>query len=68
MMGAWIGKFRRSKTETVMGHRIAEPRPTLWAVFWVLMYLVLPVLAVGMLIDALVQLATGHCVGLWCLL
>lgn len=50
-----------------MGYRIAEPRPTLWAVFWVFIILIVPVLALGMLIDGLVQWATGQCVGLWCL-
>ena len=50
-----------------MGHRIAEPRPTLWAVFWVIVYLIIPVMALGMVIDLLVQWTTGHCTGLWCL-
>jgi len=59
--------WRRSRIEEVMGHRIAEPRPTLWAVFWIMVYLILPVLAVGTLIDWLVQFSTGYCVGLWCL-
>lgn len=68
MKFAWPRLLRRSKTETVMGYRITEPRPTLWAVFWVMVYLILPVMAVGMLIDLLVQWFTGYCVGLWCLL
>ena len=67
MLFAWLRNLRRSKLQTVMGHRIAEPRPTLWAVFWVTVYLILPVMGLGMLIDLLVQWATGHCVGLWCL-
>ena len=49
-----------------MGYRIPEPRLTGMAVLWALIYLGLPVLAVGMLIDGLIQLATGVCTGLWC--
>jgi hypothetical protein len=49
-----------------MGQRIAEPRPTLWAVLWAMVYLVLPVMALGMCVDGLVQLLTGHCTGFWC--
>ena len=68
MKPAWLSAFKRSKVDEVMGQRITEPRPTLWAVFWVMVYLILPVLALGMLIDLLVQWVTGHCVGLWCFL
>jgi hypothetical protein len=60
--------FQRRKTGTVMGYRIAEPRPTLLAAFWVLLYLLLPVLLIGMLLDLLVQWLTGYCTGLWCYL
>ena len=49
-----------------MGYRIGEPRPTLWAVFWVIVYLILPVMALGSLVDLLVQWGTGQCTGLWC--
>jgi hypothetical protein len=54
------------KTDYVMGYRIAEPRPTLLAACWALIYLGLPVLLLGMLLDLLVQLITGYCTGLWC--
>jgi hypothetical protein len=54
------------KTDAVMGYRIAEPRPTLLAACWALIYLGLPVLLLGMLLDMLVQLITGYCTGLWC--
>ena len=62
------GIFQRRKSATVMGYRISEPRPTLLAVFWALVYLGLPVLLVGMLLDLLVQWITGYCTGLWCYL
>jgi hypothetical protein len=60
--------FKRRPSATVMGYRIAEPRPTLLAVFWALVYLGLPVLLIGMLLDLLVQWFTGYCTGLWCYL
>jgi hypothetical protein len=36
------------------------------ALGWALVYLGLPVLLVGTLIDGLIQLTTGVCTGLWC--
>ena len=59
----WI---RRSPVQTVMGHRLPEPRLTWGAAAMALLYLGVPVLAVGMVIDALIQLTTGRCTGVWC--
>ena len=36
--------FQRTPVQTIMGHRLAEPRPTLMAVMWAMIYLGLPVL------------------------
>ena len=58
--------LKRTPVQTVMGQRIAEPRPTLMAAFWVLFYLALPLLVLGVAIDVLVQYATGVCTGVWC--
>jgi len=58
--------FKRTRTQTVMNHRIAEPRLTLWAALWVLVYLALPVFVLGMLVDVLIQGFTGYCTGVWC--
>lgn len=58
--------LKRTPVQTVMGQRIAEPRPTWMAAFWVLFYLALPLLAVGVGIDMLVQYTTGVCTGVWC--
>ena len=58
--------FRRSKIDSVMGYRIQEPRPTWLAACWVLIYLALPVLLLGTLIDLLIQAVTGYCSGFWC--
>lgn len=60
--------FQRRQSTSVMGYRIAEPRLTLLAVFWAMVYLGLPVLLLGMLLDLLVQWFTGYCTGLWCYL
>lgn len=66
MKAGWLSIFGRGRAEQVMGYRIGEPRPTLWAVFWVIVYLILPVMALGSLVDLLVQWSTGQCTGLWC--
>lgn len=58
--------FTRQKLETVMGHRIPEPRYTWQALFWLSLYLFLPIFLLGTLIDALIQLTTGVCTGVWC--
>ena len=58
---------KREKSEqSVMGHRLPEARLTVWAAFWAFAYFGLPVLALGLLLDFLVQWATGRCIGLWC--
>jgi hypothetical protein len=58
--------FSRQKLETVMGHRITEPRYTWQAGFWIGVYVLLPLFLLGSLIDVLIQLTTGVCTGLWC--
>ena len=62
----WKKFFKRTQVETIMGHRIPEPRYTWQAALWVFIYLGVPTLLLGTLIDALIQLATGVCTGLWC--
>ncbi len=49
-----------------MGWRLLGERltPSGWAVLFAVF--VLPVLAVGLILDALVQLAFGWCLGVWC--
>ncbi|MEI6384002.1 MAG: hypothetical protein WCO80_10155 [Betaproteobacteria bacterium] len=53
-------------TQTVMGHRIEEPHLTGMAFLWGLLYLGLPLLLLGMAIDGVIQITTGHCTGWWC--
>ncbi len=56
----------RQRAQTVMGQRLHEPRLTLLAAFWGIVYFGLPVLGLGLMLDILVQWVTGRCVGLWC--
>jgi len=59
---------RADKAATaVMGHDVAGPRLTLAGVFWLGVYLGLPVLVLGNLLDLLVQWSLGWCVGVWCI-
>lgn len=51
----------------IMGHDVGGARPTAAGVFWLLVYLGLPVLLLGNLLDLMVQLSLGWCVGLWCI-
>lgn len=59
---------RRPRVERVMGLRIQEPRLTWLAACWVVLYLALPVLLLGTLVDLLIQAVTGYCSGFWCYL
>jgi hypothetical protein len=56
----------KRRDQTVMGHRLKEPRLTLMALLWGLLYVGLPIIGFGLLMDVLIALAMGHCFGLWC--
>ena len=57
-----LNKLRlRRQAETVMGHRLEEPRLTL-----VFVYVGLPLLVISSLVDLLIQQITGSCTGFWC--
>lgn len=56
----------RRKNQTVMGHRLEEPRLTMLVVLWALVYAGLPLVAVGAVMDLVIQAITGHCTGVWC--
>lgn len=57
----------KTPVQTVLGHRIPEPRLTGRAIILLLAVVALPVLVVGTLLDLGVQWLLGWCVGLWCL-
>ncbi|MEY3579760.1 MAG: hypothetical protein RI984_864 [Pseudomonadota bacterium] len=58
--------FAKRSDQTVMGYRLEEPRITFIALMWFLLYVGLPVIGLGLLMDFLIEWATGSCVGLWC--
>ena len=62
----WRRFFKRTSVQTVMGHRLPEPRLTWQAGLWVFIYVGIPLLLIGTLIDLAIQLTTGICTGLWC--
>jgi len=49
-----------------MGYRLEEPRLTLIALMWFLLYVGLPEIGLGLLMDFLIEWTTGRCLGLWC--
>ncbi|MHA6287771.1 hypothetical protein [Maricaulis sp. CAU 1757] len=55
------------KTSTVMGRRIAPPRPTLGALGLGLLYIAAPLLIITGLLDLAMQVLFGVCTGVWCL-
>ena len=62
-----LNKLRlRRQAQTVMGHRLEEPRFTLVLVLWVFVYVGLPLLIISSLVDVLIQQITGSCTGFWC--
>ena len=57
----------RGSATAIMGHDVGGARLTPAGVFWLVVYLGLPVLLLGNLLDLLVQWSLGWCVGLWCI-
>jgi hypothetical protein len=56
----------KPKTQTISGHTLPEPRVTLSAVWLVFLWIGLPILIIGGLLDLAVQLVFAVCTGLWC--
>ncbi|HBJ94834.1 MAG TPA: hypothetical protein DDZ43_18310 [Hyphomonadaceae bacterium] len=57
----------KSKLQTISGETIPEPRITLMAVWLIFLWVGLPILGIGGLLDLAVQLIFGVCTGLWCI-
>jgi hypothetical protein len=62
-----VSKATRAKVQTIAGYRLPEPRITPMAVWLVVLWVGLPVLAVGGLMDLAAQVFFGVCTGLWCI-
>lgn len=56
----------RAKLQTVAGHKLPEPRITPMAIWLAFLWVGVPVLAIGGLLDVVMQLVFGVCTGLWC--
>ncbi len=56
----------RAKIQTVAGHRLPEPRITLVAIWLAFLRVGVPILAIGGMLDLVMQLIFGLCTGLWC--
>ena len=54
--------------QTILGHDIPKVRLTPAGVFWCAVYLGLPVVILGNLLDLLTQMWFGWCIGFWCIL
>ena len=55
------------KPQAILGHDIDKPRITAAGWLLIFMYLGVPAMLIGGLIDFLIQLSTGRCIGVWCL-
>jgi hypothetical protein len=56
-----------SKDQTVLGHDIPKARLTLSGWAWGALYLGLPIVLLGNLMDFGFQWALGWCIGVWCI-
>ena len=56
----------KTPLQTILGHRIPEPRLTARALWLFVLLVLLPVFLLGSLADLLVQWLFGVCTGLWC--
>jgi len=53
--------------QTILGHDIPKARLTAAGWFWGAVYLGLPVILLGNLLDFLFQWTLGWCIGFWCI-
>lgn len=56
----------RTAIQTIAGHRLPEPRITPMAIWLAFLWVGLPILLIGGLLDLVMQFAFGICTGLWC--
>lgn len=56
----------RAKLQTIAGNKLPEPRITPMAIWLVFLWVGVPILVLGGLMDLVMQLAFGICTGLWC--
>jgi len=56
----------RAKLQTIAGHKLPEPRITPMAIWLGFLWVGLPILVAGGLLDLIAQFVFGVCTGLWC--
>ncbi|MEQ1781493.1 MAG: hypothetical protein ABMA14_09045 [Hyphomonadaceae bacterium] len=56
----------RTAIQIIAGHRLPEPRITPTAIWLAFLWVGVPILAIGGVLDLVAQLAFGICTGLWC--
>ena len=59
-------RSRQRDAQRVLGHDIPKPRLTAAGIGYLLVYLAIPVMIAGNLLDFLVQWMFGWCIGIWC--
>ena len=59
--------FRSSPHELILGHDIPSPRLTGMGWLLIFVYLGVPAMFIGGLLDFVIQIITGQCMGIWCL-
>lgn len=59
---------RPPSPNTFRGHDVPKEQLTLAGYLWLGVYLGLPVVILGNLLDLLVQKCFGWCIGFWCIL
>lgn len=56
----------RAKLQTIAGHKLPEPRITPMAIWLGFLWVGVPILVAGGLLDLIAQFVFGICTGLWC--
>ena len=62
-----LARTEKTGRHVVLGYDIPKPRPTLAGLGLCILYLGVPVAIIGNLIDFVLQLTLGWCIGVWCL-
>lgn len=59
--------FKSPPRELILGRDIPSPQLTGMGWFLILLYMGVPAMVIGGVLDFILQTITGQCVGVWCL-
>jgi len=59
--------FNSTPRELILGHDIPSPQLTGMGWLLIVLYLGLPAMFIGAVLDFILQAITGQCLGIWCL-